>query len=115
MPSPKQKILVIEDDLGLAKGLQENFASAGFEATCVTAMQRSRLHGSSLLIWLCSISCCPEKAASSCVKACGKLAAAPREPGNDGCQVVRVDELWHVDLKPSQQRQVCVLLLDERG
>ena len=44
-----------------------------------------------------------------------KLAAAPREPGNDGCQVVRVDGLWHVDLKPSQQRQVCVVLLDERG
>jgi hypothetical protein len=44
-----------------------------------------------------------------------KLAAAPREPGNDGCQVVRIDGLWHVDLKPSQQRQVCVVLLDERG
>ena len=43
------------------------------------------------------------------------LAAAPHEPGNDGCQVVRVDGLWHVDLKPSQQRQVCVVLLDERG
>jgi hypothetical protein len=44
-----------------------------------------------------------------------KLAAVPREPGNDGCQVVRVDGLWHVDLKPSQQRQVCVVLLDEGG
>jgi hypothetical protein len=41
--------------------------------------------------------------------------AAAREPGNDGCQVVRVDGLWHVDLEPSQQRQVCVVLLDERG
>ena len=28
---------------------------------------------------------------------------------------MRVDGLWHVDLKPSQQRQVCVVLLDERG
>ena len=44
-----------------------------------------------------------------------KLATAPREPGNDGCQVVRVDGLGHVDLKPSQQRQACVVLLDERG
>jgi hypothetical protein len=27
-----------------------------------------------------------------------KLATAPRKPGDDGCQVVRVDGLWHVDL-----------------
>ena len=37
-----------------------------------------------------------------------KLAPAPRKPGDDGCQVVRVDGLWHVDLKPSQQRQACL-------
>ena len=43
------------------------------------------------------------------------LAGAPREPGNDRSQVVRVDGLGQVDLKPSQQRQVCVVLLDERG
>lgn len=40
--------------------------------------------------------------------------AAPREPGNDRCQVVWVDGLWHVDLEPSQQRQACVVFLDER-
>jgi hypothetical protein len=43
------------------------------------------------------------------------LATAPRKPGDDGCQVVRVDGFWHVDLKPSQQRQVCLVFLNERG
>jgi len=35
MPVPKQKILVVEDDVGLAKGLQENLTSQGFDAACV--------------------------------------------------------------------------------
>ena len=43
------------------------------------------------------------------------LAAAPREAGDYKCKVVRVDRLGHVDLKPRQQRQACVVLLDERG
>jgi hypothetical protein len=43
------------------------------------------------------------------------LATAPRKPGDDGCQVVWLDGLWHMDLKPSQQRQVCLVFLNERG
>src|SRR5689334_12361603 len=35
MPGPKQRILVVEDDVGLAKGLKENLNSAGFEAASV--------------------------------------------------------------------------------
>jgi hypothetical protein len=43
------------------------------------------------------------------------LAGAPRQSGNDRGQFERVDGLGQVDLKASQQRQVCVVLLDERG
>jgi hypothetical protein len=44
-----------------------------------------------------------------------QLAGADGEPGDNGCQVVRIDRLGQVELKPGRQRQVCVVFLDERA